>query len=541
MRPRATHAVTPERARSLAHFSLCVPSAVADTLTASVFINIMKEVESLLLKWGFQAYVHKFEENEVDICALELLDDEQVRALIPSIGPQAKFKKILSDWKNVRQWRISYQKDEELEEIISNCDSFNTFSQGSPSTSSTRSECSISLCSQETQYDLALLLSNTPDTKLLLTHDVQKPLGEQYRKILVRAIAREIVRKNPQAHVTSDIYLDWLQKINLLFPAENLECYYTKPKTGVHRAHGRLFDAVVNLKAKYRRHKVYQPRARRSLDNTLTPSSSNQGFEETLTPSTSNQCFEETTTQEEEECMEWLRCSSDDYALCAEKWEKTNKLRKKRVHSNEKQSYLQEFPCLKRSFGYELLIADFDTWYPENKYNFENKLPLLKSKLLSASESTSRRSPFVEELKQLAQDKDLETSNLAALLLIPHLIGPVHIKRKRHSAAEVRQSFILHIEEERQLLEEIKKRQDKYKGLGITIQPHYIREHLSQGADPNEENAASDHEIILRLTIFLKKSLVSLTILDQRNIRLLNNLLFSLIILRLLLKAHKWL
>lgn len=40
-----------------------------------------------------------FSENEVDTSALMLLDDAQVRALIPTIGPQAKFKKVLSDWK----------------------------------------------------------------------------------------------------------------------------------------------------------------------------------------------------------------------------------------------------------------------------------------------------------------------------------------------------------------------------------------------------------------------------------------------------------
>lgn len=135
-----------------------------------------------------------------------------------------------------------------------------------------------------------------------------------------------------------------------LFPSENVHCYYTKPKAGIQRAHGRLYDAVVNLKAKYRRQKVYQPRARRSLEKTLTPEPS------TSTCTSVNLHNNKISiTQEEEECLEWLRCSSDDYALCAEKWQSTNQHRKQRVLSNEKESYIQEFPCLKRSWGHELV------------------------------------------------------------------------------------------------------------------------------------------------------------------------------------------
>lgn len=38
-------------------------------------------------------------EHEVDIEALPLPDVSQIKVLIPAIGPQAKFKKALNDWK----------------------------------------------------------------------------------------------------------------------------------------------------------------------------------------------------------------------------------------------------------------------------------------------------------------------------------------------------------------------------------------------------------------------------------------------------------
>lgn len=46
-----------------------------------------------------------FLDNEVDIEALQLLDEAQIKTLIPAIGPQAKFKKALDDW-NIQ--KVSY-------------------------------------------------------------------------------------------------------------------------------------------------------------------------------------------------------------------------------------------------------------------------------------------------------------------------------------------------------------------------------------------------------------------------------------------------
>lgn len=52
---------------------------------------------------------------------------------------------------------------------------------------------------------------------------------------------------------------------------------------------------------------------------------------------------------------------------------------------------------------YIQVTADFDDWYPENEHSFCDKFPLLKSKLISATKTSSRQTPFVGELKQLAQ------------------------------------------------------------------------------------------------------------------------------------------
>lgn len=80
------------------------------------------------------------------------------------------------------------------------------------------------------------------------------------------------------------------------------------------RAHGRLFDAVTNLKAKYRRNKIYQPRARRSLEKTTKASVQYATTNKRTAPDREDP---EITSESEadlnteiEECFEWLRSSA---------------------------------------------------------------------------------------------------------------------------------------------------------------------------------------------------------------------------------------
>lgn len=146
-----------------------------------------------------------------------------------------------------------------------------------------------------------------------------------------------------------------------MFAKENCDIYYTKSQGSVQRAHGRLFDAVTNLKAKYRRNKVFEPRARRSLQETLRPKPSTSTYSERPAASHFDDIIaahdddDDTCTQEE--MLEWLRSNVDNYPACAEKWDKTNNERLQRILSDEKQSYLQEFPCIQRSWGYTLVCT----------------------------------------------------------------------------------------------------------------------------------------------------------------------------------------
>ncbi|XP_048005884.1 uncharacterized protein LOC125241434 [Leguminivora glycinivorella] len=194
----------------------------------------------------------------------------------------------------------------------------------SPSSTFSRSEELNTKC-----QDLISLLDSTQEGKLLLTQH-PNPLGDQLRRSLTREIATEIVKLDPKAPITSNIYLHWIREIKRVFPAENTSIYYTKGPQVFGRAHGRLFDAVTNLKAKYRRNKIYQPRARRSIEKTFTPTTASVEHATTNKRTAPVREGPETTSDSQadldsenteiEECFEWLRSTADNYTLCNEKW-----------------------------------------------------------------------------------------------------------------------------------------------------------------------------------------------------------------------------
>jgi hypothetical protein len=188
----------------------------------------------------------------------------------------------------------------------------------------------------------------------------QEPLGPRFRKILTAEIAKHIVKNDPKAPVTSENYKYWIGEIQRVFPAENISTYYTAASSGHGRPHGRLYDAVTNLKAKYRRNKIYEPRARRCLDKTITPLSSpansnKKPADEFALQLAAGENGDPIPQTDLEECLEWLRSSADNFSLCEEKWNKTRARRLNLLLSLDTQKYIQDFPCLKRAYGQVLV------------------------------------------------------------------------------------------------------------------------------------------------------------------------------------------
>lgn len=142
-----------------------------------------------------------------------------------------------------------------------------------------------------------------------------------------------------------------------VFPKENPHIYYTKSQGSAQRAHGRLFDSVTNLKAKYRRSKIFEPRARRSLEKTITSKATSTCSGRRASHFKDLIETDDADDLDTQEMLEWLKSNVDNYHKCVEKWEKTNKERLQRILSNEKQSYLQEFPCIQQSWGYTLVCT----------------------------------------------------------------------------------------------------------------------------------------------------------------------------------------
>lgn len=179
---------------------------------------------------------------------------------------------------------------------------------------------SVSCSSNTDPEDLISLLEKIPEGRLHLKQR-DKPLGEQFRKILTKEIAKHTIKNDPKEPVTAKVYTYWTGEIKRVFPKEETHIYYTAASTGVRRPHGRLYDAVTNLKAKYRRSKVFEPRARRSLDEKFKSGTSSTDQRPILSKDDliiDSECEQELDTQFEiEECCEWLQSSVDNCNLCS--------------------------------------------------------------------------------------------------------------------------------------------------------------------------------------------------------------------------------
>lgn len=143
-----------------------------------------------------------FSENQVDA--------EAIRSLIPAIGPQAKFKrKLLIDWKLAQQVAVNeYGENASVDGLTPSLSS--TIAPGSPAQSVSGS--STTSVTELYERNLEKLLSKTQDGQLLFRQRFQ-PLGDHLRKILTAQISKEILKSNPKAPVTYEMYIHWANEI----------------------------------------------------------------------------------------------------------------------------------------------------------------------------------------------------------------------------------------------------------------------------------------------------------------------------------------
>ncbi|KAL4719005.1 hypothetical protein ACJJTC_013756, partial [Scirpophaga incertulas] len=85
-----------------------------------------------------------------------------------------------------------------------------------------------------------------------------------------------------------------------------------------------------------------------------------------------------------ESCLDWLRNSSSPCDLVAAKWVATFELRNKILSEGlSHEEYFKTFPALTLSNGHKLLSLDFQSVYPNADRVFDERFPIIKTRILT--------------------------------------------------------------------------------------------------------------------------------------------------------------
>ncbi|KAF5307783.1 hypothetical protein FQR65_LT06654 [Abscondita terminalis] len=478
-----------------------------------------KETVDKLIEWELSMYIDTFKRHDIDLIALAHLDrSEYLKELVPSWGHQIKLKAKIQEFRN------SNEKDTELfngsnisifnleteslvsgtstpvEEILSTEGDIDITSENLtlvkrpisshlekileypidnlPGPSSQTQLCTIatldSFSINKEADDLQSLLSKTTEGRHIIK---EKKLNEKSRQQLCQIIAREILASDAQNSVTCFTYRQWIKQIVEFFPNENSDTYFRTAVINCQKKSlGKLYHCVGNLKKKYRDQGIIA--SRRSGSSKLSAHS------ECIRP-IPNIVIEAIQSNNVEEVnveadLEWLRHSTEPINIVLEKWKTTAKERLYRVFSTTGPStddYMTEFPCIKKSYAFDLVSIDFEYSFPELTNNLFERFPLIKTKLYDITSKRRINDTLVAAALNLRNEDELK-SNFGAFLIIPHLLNVFTLKtpkRKiRLSHAEIRENFICLVPDDHLVIDHIEARRTKKENLQMTLQPYII-------------------------------------------------------------------
>ncbi|CAH0701482.1 unnamed protein product [Spodoptera exigua] len=180
--------------------------------------------------------------------------------------------------------------------------------------------------------------------------------------------------------------------------------------------------------------------------------------------------------------------SLEPWSLVEIKWKNTFKYRITLLHKNHNdqtlESYMNEYPALRKPLGYTLLNIDFEAAYRDQTNNLFVYFPVAKIKILDLLRKRKTKDNITQELISVADSPKEEDKNLAAFLAIPHLLNTTPINRKRKqkkpscswkpSKVQTRDAFIKHLRSDAEISQSIELRLKTLENKGATSQPYII-------------------------------------------------------------------
>ncbi|KAF5270831.1 hypothetical protein FQR65_LT17786 [Abscondita terminalis] len=454
-----------------------------------------EKTRQLMTSWGFEGLISKFQEEEITLDALLALTRDDIKLLIPKVGRQSVFFKKITDYKQtvipeIDSSSVFILQDTCLTPPRSSCrsdliqvedcneadngwnDSVSTPQYASTSTlnlSGTVLETPLTHIDNQValnkidpsnsivnidELDLeALLKSEIRGIAILNTYKAGG-LDSKCRNLLVELIITHCMSiknnylENKDLRTIADKIVD-------LFPKEHKAVYFVSPISKRYTklqkgeiARGKLTDKYRNLRTFLRKSKVLG------------------GFKEKL-PEQFETSSDLVISEESTKSKDWLQYHSEPFEDVQKHWRQTIVLRNQFSKTNVSiDSFINEWPILKCSLGYTLLIDDFDRNYPIHAQKLYSKWEFFFEKLLKIRQSQlhAQDSTLVGLLRSDNINTDSKTALQISLLssLVPpkgrKCFGKIHWKP---SIQEAQDGLLIHVYSPSEIDEAIEKKISK--------------------------------------------------------------------------------
>ncbi|XP_044753986.1 uncharacterized protein LOC123313249 isoform X2 [Coccinella septempunctata] len=421
------------------------------------------DYEEILKRWGFEEYVEKFKDQEINDVSFNLLDEDTIKEIFTKKGPYLVFKAKYKEFRERRNEIIIYNDletisnasttsnestvtltsnesdvdisnpihsnlvvitpEEELENMLKNfSDHQNNSSDANflipdiPPAKKSRIENSV-FTKHKTLEEL-LLKSGAEGLSILAKKKKLSPdLRQKLVNIVVGELCADIISNRGNVELKPIVFSRAAKEICSFFPEECEDVYYIpyiSGKGGLRRVptRGKLWSRYLTIKAQLR----LLNKEKNRIENT-------------------GQTVEETDPDTNKD-LEFLKENDAPFPRILEVWENTFEERRKLLAKKENPvDFISSFKCLQVDNGILLLEADFNRIYSE-------KIDIVYKNWPKVAEA------IIFELKErgvhLGEYSEFDITS-QALLQLTFMFSTVNIRKNkenwRPSRAEVKDSF----------------------------------------------------------------------------------------------------
>ncbi|CAH1102910.1 unnamed protein product [Psylliodes chrysocephalus] len=465
---------------TLADPNFHLPGNIDGIIGATVFAEIMGNSKIRDPKDTLTAFETSLEQG-IDEDSLFLLTEDNIKEIIPTIGPRLKILKRIQEHKE-QEKQVSIIVDElpsvstnsefsvssnatmednlEIETELENL--FNESTQ--PASLSSFGQCSllpVQVPEEQPRKKIKLnpafpegleaILKRSVDGRIVLLH--KNNLNNDMRQKLCKEIINYFLTICDDC--TLNLFVEAAEEICQLFPNESKEIYYIpyQRKSGIQpkqSARGKLWSRYCNVKS-----------ALKTINNSFQ---------------SQQQATSEIEIEEDSQVQDLynaLKCMLEPYTKVLQYWERTFAFRRKLFkNKNINIAHIfNEIPALKLHFGAELIDSDFNQLYPEKIDLIYTTFPRVSQAIIACAKS--------RKIKVLDNDTDVD-QYITALLTLPYLFAPITIRTSsprltwRPSRSETADSFVLNIKNLSDLDSIVKRRTEKLRLHHLTLQPFLV-------------------------------------------------------------------